>query len=83
MGWLADIMGKRRLNKAKEQLFQRAAQFNQAHANISDFSQWMCPACGKVTKGKQFRTRSADEVHFPPCCDKFDWEGTRNFHLIR
>ena len=81
MGWFSDIMAKRRLAKAKTNLAHRAVQFNRSRANASDFSHWMCPACGQILKGKEVRTRASTEMVFPPCCERYNWEGGRNFHL--
>lgn len=83
MGWLSNILAKRRADKDQVTLFRRADQFNRAQASRSDFSQWMCPTCGKVLKGKEVRTRATNEMRFPPCCETFNWEGPRNFHLKR
>lgn len=80
MGWLSDILAKRRLEKAKAHLVRRANQFNRTHAEVADFSHWMCPACGQILKGKEVRTRASTEMVFPPCCEQFNWAGGRNFH---
>ena len=56
-----------------------AMKFNRANARAGYYYEWMCPACGKVSRGIDHPYRFMSGLKFPACCTKFCWHGWRSF----
>ena len=58
----------------------RARAFNRARAKVQNYHEWMCPCCGKVSRGIDHPTRFLSGLKFPACCRRYCWHGWRSFY---
>ena len=70
--WLA----KRRAAKIR----RAAVKFNRARVKAHQYDEWMCPACGKVSKGIDHPYRFMSGMKFPACCRRWCFHGWRSFY---
>lgn len=59
---------------------RNALVFNREHAKKLDYTEWMCPACGKISKGIYHDLTWLSGLKFPACCKRYCWHGWRSFY---
>jgi hypothetical protein len=67
-------------HRRRARIRRAAIRFNLSRAKADDLSEWMCPACGKVSKGIQHPYRWLSGLKYPACCTKYCWHGWRSFY---
>jgi hypothetical protein len=62
-----------------DKIRRNALVFNHDHAKRLDYTEWMCPNCGKISKGIYHEYTWLSGLKFPACCRRYCWHGWRSF----
>lgn len=64
---------------AEGKLIREANDFNNDEEKTHYYRFWKCPACGKITEGKDHEYRWLSGLNFPGCCNQMKRYGHRCF----
>jgi len=78
--WYQRWRARAAVEKAARTIRRAAGRFNRARAEANNYSEWMCPACGKVSRGIDHPYRFMSGLKFPACCGRYCWHGWRTFN---